>query len=82
MIENNENGICNFTNPGSIKLPDILDIYKNITNHEFTIIESSNNNRSISLLECNKINKYNPMNIIDAIELCCSEYIELNKIQK
>lgn len=82
MIEDNENGICNFTNPGSIKLPEILNIYKSLTNHEFNIMDPINNNRSMPLLECNKINKYNPMNIIDGIKLCCLEYIELNNIQK
>ena len=38
----------------------------------------SNNNRSTSLLECNKLNKYNPMFITDAIKLCCTEYINNN----
>jgi dTDP-4-dehydrorhamnose 3,5-epimerase-like enzyme/dTDP-4-dehydrorhamnose reductase len=78
MIETNENGICNFINPGSIKLADILNIYNNFKDHQFNIIEPLNNNRSIPLLECNKLNKYNPMFIRDAIKLCCTEYISKN----
>lgn len=74
MIEYNEIGICNFTNPGSINLTEIIDIYNKFTLYEYNKIESTNNNRSLSLLECNKIIKYNPLNIIDAINECCSNY--------
>ena len=81
MIENNDIGICNFTNPGSIKLLDILNIYNNISNniHEFNIINNlSSNNRSLSLLKCNKLCKYNPLDINDAVKICCTKYIEIN----
>jgi dTDP-4-dehydrorhamnose 3,5-epimerase-like enzyme/dTDP-4-dehydrorhamnose reductase len=80
MIENNENGICNFVNPGSIKLFEILEIYNkyNSTNpHIFTldkINDTSENKRSYSRLKTTMLNKYNPKNIKDAVELCCKSY--------
>jgi len=76
MIENKEIGICNFINPGSISLSNILNIYNNFNNiiNNFNIVEKSNNNRSYSKLKCEKLLKYNPMNIKEAITECCSKY--------
>lgn len=79
MIENNEIGICNFTNPGYINLVGILKKYKQIKNiEEFVTINPNFNvnetNRSLPKLECNKLLKYNPLNINDAIEKCIINY--------
>lgn len=79
MIENNESGICNFVNPGSIKLFEILEIYNKYNNsnpHIFNIVEinASENKRSYSRLKTNMLNKYNPKEIKSAIELCCKNY--------
>ena len=78
MIEKIENGICNFVNPGSIQLPKILEIYNNHKSHDFNITIVSNNKRSLSLLECNKLNKYNPLDINNAINECCEKYTSFN----
>lgn len=81
MIENNENGVCNFVNPGSIKLFEILEIYNKCndkTPHTFDIVETSNassgNNRSYSRLKTNMLNKYNPKEVKVAVEICCKNY--------
>lgn len=83
MIENGENGICNFVNPGSITLFEILEIYNKYnhkTPHIFNIVESNNtssgNKRSYSRLITNMLNKYNPKDIKSAIEICCKNYNE------
>lgn len=85
MIENNENGVCNFTNPGYISLFNIIDTYVNFSKIDKEIIVSSNsdqkNKRSLSRLETSKINKYNPLNITDAIEKCVKKYIILEDLQ-
>jgi len=78
MIEQKENGICNFTNPGIINLTKILDIYNdyNKSKIEYIINNSATiNSRSLSKLECGKLNKYNPLNIEDSIKLCVQHYL-------
>ena len=85
MVENNENGICNFVNPGSMKLFEILEIYNTYNDknpHTFNIVEvkvnttssGNNNNRSYSRLKTNMLNKYNPKDIKNAVEICCKNY--------
>jgi dTDP-4-dehydrorhamnose 3,5-epimerase-like enzyme/dTDP-4-dehydrorhamnose reductase len=84
MIENNEIGICNFTNPGHINLAEIIKIYNLISsgsnniqiNKEFNVKETK---RSLSRLETNKLNNYNPLNIDKSIEICIKNYITNNK---
>lgn len=83
MVENNENGICNFVNPGSIKLFEILEIYNKYNDknpHTFNIVETNNtpsgNNRSYSRLKTNMLNKYNPKDIKNVLEICCKNYNE------
>jgi 3,5-epimerase/4-reductase len=88
MIENNENGVCNFVNPGSIHLFEILEIYNKYNDtprHIFNIIEtnannapaSSGNKRSYSRLTTNMLNKYNPKDVKVALEFCCKNYNSL-----
>ena len=77
MIENNEIGICNFTNPGQIKLFDIINKYETITNTKTNIkinYNSNDNKRSLSKLKTCKINKYNPLHIDEAINICITNY--------
>ena len=84
MIEQNETGICNFTNPGQINLLDIINIYNdttkshinpiinpiNISNAKDTII----NKRSFARLQTDKLTKHNPLDIKSAIKECCEKY--------
>ena len=88
MIENNENGVCNFVNPGSIHLFEILEIYNKYNDnppHIFNIVEtnannasaSSGNKRSYSRLTTNMLNKYNPEDVKVALEFCCKNYNSL-----
>lgn len=88
MIENNENGVCNFVNPGSIHLFEILEVYNTYNDgnpHTFNIIEtnannapaSSGNKRSYSRLTTNMLNKYNPKDVKVALEFCCKNYNSL-----
>jgi hypothetical protein len=77
MIEENESGICNFTNPGQIKLFDIINKYETITNIKTNIklnYNSTCNNRSLSKLKTRKIDKYNPLHIDEAINTCITNY--------
>ena len=77
MIENNETGMCNFTNPGHINLIEIINKYEKITNIKTNITINSSphdNKRSLSKLKTLKINKYNPLNIDEAIEQCIKKY--------
>jgi len=78
MIENNEKGICNFTNPGIIRLTDIIDEIEKHTNILLnkTIINNNENKRTCVKLETNKINKYNPLCIKQAIKECIINYYE------
>ena len=81
MIEKDEHGICNFTNPGQINLNDILTKYNILSNNTINIkIDKTFNidktNRSLSKLENNKLNEYNPLHISDAIDKCIKKYIK------
>lgn len=83
MTECHEFGICNFVSPGSINIIDIMNIYSNNTEHKFNVMSTENNKlvRSQSKLKTDKINKYFPLHISDAIILCIKNYIEFNKNQ-
>jgi len=77
MIENNEIGICNFTNPGQINPIDILKKYEiiKLVNLNKTYVFNKNDiNRSFARLECNKLIKYNPLSINKSIEECIKNY--------
>ena len=85
MIEQNEAGICNFTNPGQINLLDIINIYNETTKlHIKPIINpilNSNSNdtiminkRSFAKLQSDKLTKYNPLDIKSAIKECSQNY--------
>ena len=88
MIEQNETGICNFTNPGQINLQDIISIYNDITKSQINPISNSNtinaviNNRSFARLQTDKITKYCPLNIADAVKDCCEKYNTPMKLDK
>jgi len=75
MICNNEVGICNLVNEGSISLLNIMKIYNNYKTHSYDIAEVISPNRSYSKLSIGKLKKYNVMNISDAIETCIKKYI-------
>ena len=80
MIENNEIGICNFTNPGQINLFDIINKYETITNTKTNIkisCNSNDNKRSLSKLKTCKIDKYNPLHIDKAINICITNFFSL-----
>lgn len=80
MIENNEFGICNFTNPGQIKLTEIINIYNSVSNNqidiqineEFNIKETK---RSCARLYSDMLEKYNILNIDKSIEVCIKNYL-------
>jgi hypothetical protein len=77
MIENNEIGVCNFTNPGQINLIEIIKKYETITNKKTNILVkniSNDNKRSLSKLQTSKIDKYKPLNIDEAIDKCIKNY--------
>ena len=80
MIEENENGVCNFTNPGQINLLDIINIYNDVTQSQINPIinhlglESNINKRSFAKLKSDKLTKYNPLDIENAIRDCCGKY--------
>jgi 3,5-epimerase/4-reductase len=80
MIEQNESGICNFTNPGQIKLLDIINIYNETTNSKINPLINNTNNletnkRSFARLYSDKLTKYEPLDIKSAIKDCCEKYI-------
>jgi dTDP-4-dehydrorhamnose 3,5-epimerase-like enzyme/dTDP-4-dehydrorhamnose reductase len=80
MVENNETGICNFTNPGQISLAEIIDKYEKITNYKTNVKinnDINNNKRSLSKLKTCKISKYNPLHINEAIDKCIKNYNKL-----
>jgi dTDP-4-dehydrorhamnose 3,5-epimerase-like enzyme/dTDP-4-dehydrorhamnose reductase len=93
IIEENNCGICNFTNPGVINLIDIMNIYnetlfkKNETNMSINvtvskeIIVNSNpiiDNRSFSkLLSSDIVIKNGALKIKDAIQECCEKYSQI-----
>ena len=77
MMKNNETGLFNFTNPGTISHNEILEMYKKYVDPMFTwknftideqdkILESK---RSNNYLDTSKLeSKYNVKNIKDAVE--------------
>lgn len=80
MIEQNEAGICNFTNPGQINLLDIINIYNETTNSQInpvinTINQLETNKRSFASLHSDKLTKYSPLDSRSAIKDCCEKYI-------
>jgi len=78
MIENVENGVCNFINPGSINLSEILKIYNNYIQHEYNIIDvPTNSDRSFARLESNKLSKYRPLDIQTAVDDCCKKSLTI-----
>jgi 3,5-epimerase/4-reductase len=78
MIENGEIGICNFVNDGSIKLNKILDLYSEIKEHKYTLSKNTDKNKSSSLLNICKLQKYNIKSTETAVKQCVSKYILLN----
>lgn len=74
MIENNENGITNFVNTGTINIIEIMEIYKKYYDYDYNIINNNVNNRSFPKLSNNKLLKYNPLNIKDGINDCIIHY--------
>jgi dTDP-4-dehydrorhamnose 3,5-epimerase-like enzyme/dTDP-4-dehydrorhamnose reductase len=81
MIETLEEGICNFTNPGHISLVKIVRQYETIVGIDKNIITIpiQSTNRSFARLESNKLNKYKPLSIEEALDLCLRNYIINNK---
>lgn len=80
MVEENETGICNFTNPGQIKLVDIINIYNEVTKSQINVeINTYNqivtNKRSFARLHSDKLTKYEPLDVNSAINECCKKYI-------
>ena len=83
MIEQNESGICNFTNPGQINLLDIINIYNDVTKSQInplinpnpTNLESNTNKRSFAILQSDKLTKYRPLDIRSAVKECCETYV-------
>jgi len=78
-IENNAIGICNLVNKGSIYLTEIINIFNknNKLNlfKEYTINNNENSNKSSSKLSIEKLNKYNIMDIKDAVKECVMNYV-------
>ena len=79
MMQNNETGCYNFTNPGYITHNMILTMYRDIIDNSFTwdnftIEEQSNillSKRSNNILDTKKLeDKYNVINIVDSIKNC------------
>jgi dTDP-4-dehydrorhamnose 3,5-epimerase-like enzyme/dTDP-4-dehydrorhamnose reductase len=75
IIEDNANGIMNFVNPGVINLIHIKNKYntRNNISNKFEPIEP--NERPCPILDTSNINKYNPLNIHDSIELVINKYV-------
>ena len=70
IIESGHTGILNFVNPGKINLIDIKTKFNSVKNinKKFEIIE--NTNRPCPLLDTTLIQKYNPINIIESLNIC------------
>lgn len=71
MIENHETGICNFTNPGTITLNTICQIFEKI---DYQLMPKIYDKRSNPKLKVEKILKYNPMRIENALINCKTYY--------
>ena len=78
MIDNNETGICNLVNNGTIKLHTIMEIYNTHKTHEYTLSTDVVLNRSYAKLSVEKLQKYSIMDIEVAIKNCISNYIKNN----
>lgn len=85
MMQNNEQGTFNFTNPGTISHNEILEMYKelvdpNFTWNNFTIEEQDTillGKRSNNLLDTNKLeSKYAILSIKDSVRKCLQEFIK------
>lgn len=88
MIQNNEHGVCNFTNPGIISLDTILKTYNRLAahKHEYNVVEvagrlttcsvseGTNMMRSVPKLASGKLNAYGPLYIDDAVSECLGVY--------
>lgn len=83
MMENNETGTFNFTNPGVISHNEILEMYKEIVEPEFTWKNMDVNEqnqllkaeRSNNLLNTNKLEeKYEVNDIKTAVRKCLENY--------
>jgi len=81
MIEQNEVGVCNFVNNGTINLPNIMEKYNKYLKHEYSVSTDFLINRSYSKLLIGKLNKYNILNAEDAIESCIKNYLLKNNTQ-
>ena len=76
MIEQEEVGVCNFTNPGQIKLVDIINIYNDVKKKQINpIVNESSSNRSFARLHSTKLEKYSPLDIKSAIKECVEKYV-------
>lgn len=74
MIQNNETGICNLVNEGTINLTTVLDTYATIKSHTYKISEKIDSEKSSSLLKIGKLNKYNVMSTLSAVNECLINY--------
>jgi len=84
MMVNNERGTFNFTNPGTISHNEILEMYRDVVDTNFTwknfTIEEQDKillgKRSNNLLDTTKLEaKYKVMNIKDSVKKCLHEMI-------
>ena len=88
MMENKDNGIYNFTNPGSISHNEILEMYRDIVDTSFTwenfTLEEQDkvlsSKRSNNFMDTNKLtNKYK----VDNIDIAISKVLlDMKKIEK
>lgn len=78
MIENNETGVVNFINDGTMNIIEILKIYNKYKNNDKNILVNDVANkklRSFSKLTIDKLKKYNVLPVKDAIQKCVHNYI-------
>lgn len=78
MIESGETGITNFTNPGFISLVEIKNLLNKFYYKDFEVNKNLDQKRVTSLLKAEKILKYNPLYIEDALKECVKEYFRVN----
>ena len=69
IIENNEIGVLNFINPGTINLVDIKKMYNKKHNIENTFSIIENKDRPCPILDSTRIEKYQPKYIKESINL-------------
>lgn len=79
MIENLEVGICNFVNPGSINLVDIMRLYqKKVPHHVFNAVDriqdSFGKRRSTPRLRVERLLAYQPLYVEDAVRETIENY--------